>query len=145
MAVERVLAEVVNNCDAEQPWLERMRTGLATIVRLFASDPALARTVIVDVMAASTEARQRHWDAVGRFAELLEDGRDLAGGEELPDNVSLMAAGAVSGLIFDRLQTGPAERLPELLPDLVFSMLVPYVGPSAAIEEMRKAAAAGRD
>ena len=52
-----------------------------------------------------------------------------------------MAAGAVSGLIFDELLTGRAERLPELLPDLLFAMLVPYIGPSAAAEEMRKAAA----
>ncbi len=52
-----------------------------------------------------------------------------------------MAAGAVSGLIFDELLTGKAERLPELLPDLLFAMLVPYIGPGAATEEMRKAAA----
>jgi hypothetical protein len=52
-----------------------------------------------------------------------------------------MAAGAVSGLIFDELLAGRAERLPDLLPDLLFAMLVPYIGPSAATAEMRRAAA----
>jgi AcrR family transcriptional regulator len=141
LVVERVLAEVVASCDAEQEWLERVRTGLVTIVGMFADDPALARVAIVEVTAAGADARQRHWDAVVRFTELLEGGEKLAGVSELPENIALMAAGAVSGLIFDELLTGRAERLPELLPDLLFALLVPYIGPAAATEEMRRAAA----
>lgn len=141
LVVERVLAAVVANCDADQPWLERMRVGLATVVEMFALDPELARTAIVEVAAAGADARQRHWDAVTTFTEFLADGEELAGDRELPRNIGLMAAGAVSGLIFDELLTGRAERLPELLPDLLFAMLVPYIGPGAAAEEMRRAAA----
>jgi AcrR family transcriptional regulator len=141
MLVERVLGEVIANCDAEQTWLERVRVGLTTIVEMFALDPELARTAIVEVAAAGADARQRHWNAVTRFTEFLEDGEELADGRELPENIALMAAGAVSGLIFDELLTGRAERLPELLPDLLFAMLVPYIGPGAATAEMRRAAA----
>ena len=141
MVVERVLDEVIASCDGEQPWLERVRIGLATIVELFALDPELARTAIVEVAAAGADARQLHWNAITSFTEFLEDGEELAGGRELPDNIALMAAGAVSGLIFDELLTGRAERLPQLLPDLLFAMLVPYIGPGAATEEMRRAAA----
>jgi AcrR family transcriptional regulator len=139
--VERVLDEVIANCDGEQTWLERVRIGLATIVDMFALDPELARTAIVEVAAAGADARQRHWNAITKFTEFLQEGEELAGGRELPDNIALMAAGAVSGLIFDELLTGRAERLPKLLPDLLFAMLVPYIGPGAATEEMRKAAA----
>jgi len=139
--VERVVGEAIANCDGSQSWLERVRRGLTAIVELFALDPALARTAIVEVAAAGADARQRHWNAISRFTEFLEDGTELAEGRELPENISLMAAGAVSGLIFDELLTGRAERLPELLPDLLFAMLVPYIGPGAATEEMRRAAA----
>ncbi len=141
MVTERVLDEVVANCNGEQAWLERVRIGLTTIVEMFAVDPQLARTAIVEVAAAGADARQRHWNAITRFTEFLEDGEELAGGRELPDNIALMAAGAVSGLIFDELLTGRAERLPQLLPDLLFALLVPYIGPGAATEEMRRAAA----
>jgi AcrR family transcriptional regulator len=141
LVVERVLSEVIAGCDGEQTWLERVRVGLSTIVEMFALDPELARTAIVEVAAAGSDARRRHWNAISRFTEFLEDGEELAGGRELPDNIALMAAGAVSGLIFDELLTGRAERLPELLPDLLFALLVPYIGPGAATEEMRKAAA----
>jgi AcrR family transcriptional regulator len=141
MVTERVVAEVIASCDGEEDWLERVRTGLRTIVELFALDPELARTAIVEVAAAGADARQRHWNAVNRFTEFLEDGKEAAGGRELPENIALMAAGAVSGLIFDELLTGRAERLPQLLPDLLFALLVPYIGPGAATEEMRRAAA----
>jgi AcrR family transcriptional regulator len=140
MLVERVFSEVIANCDGEQSWLERVQTGLATIVEMFALDPRLARTAIVEVAGAGAEARQRHWNAVAKFTEFLEDGRELAPGRELPENIALMAAGAVSGLIFDELLVGRADRLPELLPDLVFALLVPFIGPGAATEEMRRAA-----
>jgi AcrR family transcriptional regulator len=141
MVVDRVVNEVIASCDGEQDWVERVRIGLTTIVDLFALDPELARTAIVEVAAAGADARQRHWNAVNRFTEFLEDGKQVAGERELPDNIALMAAGAVSGLIFDELLTGRAERLPELLPDLLFALLVPYIGPGAATEEMRRAAA----
>lgn len=141
LVVERVLGAVIESCDASRPWLERMRVGLATVVDLFALDPELARTAIVEVAAAGADARQRHWNAVARFTDFLAAGEELAGERELPANIGLMAAGAVSGLIFDELLTGRAERLPEMLPDLLFAMLVPYIGPGAATEEMRKAAA----
>ncbi|MET0306768.1 MAG: TetR/AcrR family transcriptional regulator [Solirubrobacterales bacterium] len=141
MVTERVLDEVVANCNGQQTWLERVRIGLTTIVEMFALDPQLARTAIVEVAAAGADARQRHWNAITKFTEFLEDGEELTGGRELPDNIALMAAGAVSGLIFDELLTGRAERLPQLLPDLLFALLVPYIGPGAATEEMRRAAA----
>lgn len=142
MLVERIFAEVAASCDGEESWLERVQTGLATIVEMFALDPRLARTAIVEVAGAGAEARQRHWNAVNRFSGFLEGGRELAPGRELPENIALMAAGAISGLIFDELLVGRADRLPKLLPDLVFALLVPFVGPGAATEEMRKAAAA---
>lgn len=141
LVVERVLSEVIASCDGEQAWLERVRIGLAKVVEMFALDPELARTAIVEVAAAGADARRRHWNAITRFTEFLDDGEELSGSPDLPENVGLMAAGAVSGLIFDELRTGRAERLPGLLPDLLFALLVPYIGPGAATEEMRKAAA----
>jgi AcrR family transcriptional regulator len=142
MLVEQVFREVVANCDGGAPWISRMTDGLTTIVDRFAIEPALARTAVVEVAAAGADARKLHWDAIARFTEYLDAGRELAGGKELPENISLMSAGAVSGLIFDELLAGRAQQLPARLPDLLFAMLVPYVGPQAAAAEMRRVAAA---
>lgn len=138
--VERVFATVVAECEGEQPWLPRVRKGLATLVEIFSREPELARTAVVEVAAAGAEARQRHWNAVARLTEYLDTGRKLESGAELPEHISTMAIGAVSGLIFDELVAGRTAQLPELMPDLLFAMLVPYIGPTAAAEEMRRAA-----
>lgn len=143
MLVEEVFGEVVAKCDGDASWMSRMTNGLTTIVDRFALEPALARTAVVEVAAAGADARRLHWDAIARFTEYLDAGRELADGRELPENISLMSAGAVSGLIFDELLAGRADQLPDRLPDLLFAMLVPYVGPQAATAEMRRVAAAG--
>lgn len=84
MLVERVFDTIVAECDGEQPWLSRVRKGLATLIGIFAREPELARTAVVEVAVAGAEARQRHWDAVARFTGYLEDGEGLDPGGELP-------------------------------------------------------------
>jgi hypothetical protein len=93
---------------------------------------------VIEAAAAGAEARQLQSDAIARFTGFLDAGRRLAGNEELPENISLMAAGAVFGLIFDELRAGREAELPARLPDLLFALLVPYVGPEAAAAEMRR-------
>lgn len=140
--VDQVFATIVAECDGERPWVSRVRKGLATLIEIFSLEPELARTAVVEVAAAGADARKLHWDAVNRFKGYLESGRELEPGKELPEQISVMAVGAVSGLIFDELVAGRAEQLPELMPDLLFAMLVPYLGPTVASEEMRRAAQA---
>lgn len=138
VAIERLFARVDGNCDGRKDWLHRVREGLAAIVDLFAVEPELARIAVVEVAVAGADARRRHWNAISRFTEYLVDGERLAKGRELPASISLMSAGAVSGLIFEELLAGRPAELPALLPDLLFAVLVPYIGPRAAAAEMRR-------
>lgn len=140
--VDQMLDEVIANCDGAASWTERMTAGLSTIVDRFAGEPELARTAVVEVGAAGADARRLHAEALARFTAYLDGGRELAAGKALPENVSLMSAGAVSGLIFDELLSGRAEQLPERLPELLFAMLVPYLGPREATAAMRRLATA---
>jgi AcrR family transcriptional regulator len=132
-AVERILGAAVAACEGKHSWRERACAGLAGAVELFAADPALARTAIVEANAAGAEARRRHSIAIGRLAGLLEV-EPPPTGPALPENTALMAVGAVAGLILDGLQNEPAASLPRLLPELEFALLVPFLGPRAAAQ-----------
>lgn len=139
MVVEDVIGELDDSCRAgERAWTERVTTGLTTIVERLAGDPALARAAMVEVAAAGSEARRLHRDAIDRLAECLDAGREERQDLELPQSISLMSAGAVSGLIFDDVVAGRTGELTTRLPDLLFALLVPYLGPQAAAAEMRK-------
>ncbi len=142
IVVERVLGALAADCDPQVEWVDRVRAGLERVVDLFAREPELARTAIVEVSGAGAEARAMHYEMLGRAGEYLIDGEKLASGRELPQNIALMAAGSVSGLIFEELLAGRARQLPGRLPELLFALLVPYLGPSEATAEMRRAEAA---
>jgi AcrR family transcriptional regulator len=132
LALERVLAVALAGCDSARPWPESARGGLAAIVDLFAREPELARTAVVEVTAAGDEARRRHWAALDRLARLLDEGRRPRR-PRLPPNTALMAVSGVAALVFDELRAGRATELPHLLPELEFALLVPFVGPRAAV------------
>ena len=143
LLAEQLFAQLRASREGKDSWVDQVRASLATIVELFSLDPALARTAVVEVAVAGPEARQLYWDAIARLGDQLDPGEGPAG-EEVPEHISLMAAGAVAGLIFDELIAGRAAQLPALLPDLLFVTLVPYVGPHAAAVEMDRTAAAQR-
>jgi AcrR family transcriptional regulator len=140
LAIERILAAALEGCNRAGPWPAPARGGLAAIVDLFARDPALARTAVVEVAAAGEVARRRHWAALGRLARVLDEGRRPRQ-PRLPPNTALMAVSGVAALIFDRLRAGRASDLPRLLPELEFALLVPFVGPQAAKRGLRRDAA----
>jgi AcrR family transcriptional regulator len=126
LVAERILATVEAECDAERPWLERVRASLTALVDLLAADPGLARVAVVEAVVAGAEARGRQLAAIERLARLLEPP------EALPANTSLMAVGSIAGLLFDEIQAGCASDLRQRLPDLLFALLVPYLGPGEA-------------
>ena len=141
-AVEVLVRRVLSAYEAEREWPERAAAGLTALLALLAAEPDLARLSLVDIGNAGPGAQRRYRAAVQRLTPLFDEGRDFAsGGRALPANTSRMAIGGVTGLIADELVAGRAERLPELLPELLFATLVPYIGPRAATEEMRRAAA----
>jgi AcrR family transcriptional regulator len=140
LTLERIFAAASDGADGAGPWPEAARGGLAAIVDLFARDPALARTAVVEFAAAGDEVRRLHRAALGRLGYLLEEGRP-PGRPCLPPSTALMTVSGVAALIADELRAGRARDLPHFLPELEFAMLVPFIGPRAAAGEARGDAA----
>lgn len=151
LTAERAIAAVEAGCgrageeperDEPRSWTERVGAGLASLVETLAADSALARTLVVEAPLAGAEARRRQLATIERFTGMLEAGRprgESDGGIALPTSTGLMAIGAVAGLLFDEIQAGRATELRQRLPDLLFALLVPYLGPRRAAEEARSA------
>jgi hypothetical protein len=96
---------------------------------------------MVEVTVAGEEARERYRGAVARFAPHLEGGREYSGqGGELPPDTARFAIGGATSMIFDEVRAGRGPEMQRILPDLVFAVLMPYLGPEAAEDEMRRVA-----
>ncbi|HSR94992.1 MAG TPA: TetR/AcrR family transcriptional regulator [Solirubrobacterales bacterium] len=136
-AVEMLVRRVIAAYESAQSWPERAAAGLSALLEVLAAEPALARLSLVDIGNAGPVAQRRYRAAIQRLTPLFDEGRDFAaGGRSLPANTSRMAIGGVTGLIADELVAGRAEKLPELLSDVLFATLVPYIGPDAAAREV---------
>jgi AcrR family transcriptional regulator len=127
-----------------EPWPDRVAASLRALVELLGAEHDIARMAMVEVTAVGEEARIRYRAALGRFTPFLEQGRSVSPrGEELPDDTARFAIGAATSMIFDEVRAGRGPELGRILPDLVFAVLVPYLGPEAAREEMGRVAHEG--
>jgi AcrR family transcriptional regulator len=124
---------------AEEPWPERIAAGLRALVELLATEADIARLSMVEVTAAGDDARARYRSALARFTPFLEEGREYSSqAEELPADTARFAIGGATSMIFDEIRAGRGPELKRILPDLVFAVLMPYLGPEQAEEEMRR-------
>lgn len=122
-----------------EPWPEQIAAGLRALVELLSQEADIARMAMVEVTAAGDDARERYRAALARFTPFLERGRTFSGqGEDLPADTARFAVGGATSMIFDEIRAGRGPELKRILPDLVFAVLMPYLGPEAAEDEMRR-------
>jgi AcrR family transcriptional regulator len=126
---------------SDEPWPKRVAVGLRALVELLSAEADIARMAIVEVTTAGNDARARYRAALGRFTPLLEEGRAYSDqGDELPADTASFAVGGATSMIFDEIRAGRGAALERILPDLVFVVLMPYLGPEVAEEEMNRVA-----
>jgi AcrR family transcriptional regulator len=129
---------------AGEPWPERIAAGLAALVELLAAEADIARMAMVEVTAAGDDARARYRAALARFTPFLEEGREYSRqSEDLPPDTARFAIGGATSMIFDEIRAGRGPELKRILPDLVFAVLMPYLGSEEAEDEMRRVTKAG--
>lgn len=124
---------------SDEPWPEQIAAGLGALVELLAMEADIARMAMVEATAAGDDMRERYRAMFTRFTPFLEQGRTYSGqGDELPADTARFAVGGAASLIFDEVRAGRGPELKRILPDLVFAVLMPYLGPEAAEDEMRR-------
>jgi AcrR family transcriptional regulator len=137
---EQLARKTAESWELGGDWPQQVRCGLGTLLEELARAPAVAQLLIRSFPAISPPARVRYQAFVESFAPQLRAGRGLAKeGAELPREVEMLAVGAAEAIVFEEIEAGRAERLSSLLPEILFSVLVPFIGPEAASAEMQRA------
>jgi AcrR family transcriptional regulator len=134
--VEALMGGVTEACRQEGPWVDRMRAGLSRLVSDLARAPAFARMAVVEVNAAGP-------DAVDRLSQVLSSlGRffdDATWDEHLPDVKDSLVPAVVGGVytrIYRYIMEGMVDRLPELVPVLMYFVVLPFAGGEVAAAEL---------
>ena len=134
-SAERLVSEVGAAFNADGPgWPERVGSALRSLAGLLAAEPCLARFMIIEVLAAGRPALARRDQALTRFEAFFEAGRLV-----LPEGMEgqeLLVQAVVGGLyeaLYSQILDGDVQSLPDLVPDLIYCALVPYLGHRRAI------------
>jgi AcrR family transcriptional regulator len=137
--VAQLIGGVQHAYESESTFSERLANGLSAFLDFVAREPAFARMCIVEALAAGPEAVKRRNDAMAAFARLIdENARELGTALEPPALTGETIVGGIYEVIYARIVAGELRSLPSLLPDLLYTALLPYVGQEAAAAEYQR-------
>lgn len=146
-AMSAALEEVVTAAGEIDDWPRRIEAGLAAFLAYVVREPALARTCMVEALAAGPDSVRYYEESLQAFVSLFQLGRDVSPfGGELPATLEEALIGGVFWILYQRLSVAEAEAesIEGLLPGLVEFTLTPYLGAEAACELAMSSAGAKR-
>jgi AcrR family transcriptional regulator len=146
LAAHRVLldeieAEIRAAYSAPGTWPERVVGALAVTLAGLASDLAAARFNVVEMSTVGPAFRTLFQDDFERFVSLLEQTVPSDGPVPPLGSAASLAIGATVAMIYREVTAERTADLPDLLPDLAYEFLLPFLGERRAREEQRRAAA----
>jgi AcrR family transcriptional regulator len=128
--VERVVAAF----EANTTIADRAEACLGEFLRFLASEPAFADMCIVEVMAAGAQAIERRNGVMKAFAMVIQRAAEEEEGARTPPPlIAETIVGGIYEVVYTRILQGKANELPGLLPDLVYSTMLPYMGHEVAL------------
>jgi AcrR family transcriptional regulator len=129
--VEYVLGHMAEAQEAladPDDWRARVRSDLETFFRVLASEPAFARALHLEVLAAGPAALQRRSEILGLFTERTRRMHELARQQEsslpeLPQQAFEVHTGGMDELVREQIRTRGVESVPSLLEPAVKATL----------------------
>jgi AcrR family transcriptional regulator len=139
-AGEWLYARMIGAAGRQPGWREGLRAALAELLEFCATQPALARALLVESHSAGERAASQRRDLMERLSHALDGARrEIPSRQAPPPVASTFIVGAIDSLVSAKLMDGDAERAPEMLPGLLYFVVMQYFGESAAWEEMAAA------
>ncbi len=135
----RLLATIRAAIDAETTFEEKASAGFRSFLELLAASPAFAKMCIVEVLAAGPDAIARRARTMEEFTGFFEEAAAQMLARENPPSpvIAETIVGGVYETVYRRIARGETAELPKLLPDLVESALLPYVGEHKAAAQRK--------
>jgi len=135
----RLMTAIRAAIDAEETFEGKASAGFRAFLELLAASPAFAKMCIVEVLAAGPDAIARRARTMEEFTAFFEDAAERTLVRENPPSplIAETIVGGVYETVYRRIARGETAELPKLLPDLVESALLPYVGERKAAEQRR--------
>jgi AcrR family transcriptional regulator len=126
--------------DASEGLVARVRESLRAFLDFIASEPEYADMCVVEALAAGPKAIERRNAILATLSQLIDDtaAAELPPARRPSPIIAETLVGGISEIVYSRVLAGRHAELPDLLPDLVFTLLLPYAGRDVATEILKK-------
>jgi AcrR family transcriptional regulator len=139
-AGEWLYRRLIGAAKRQPSWREGLRAALAELLEFCATQPAIAKALLVEVHAAGERALAQRRDLMERLSHALDSARrEIPSRQAPPPITSDFIVGAIDTLLSAKLLDGDAEHAPEMLPGLLHFVVMQYLGEGAAWDEMAAA------
>jgi AcrR family transcriptional regulator len=134
---EQFLARLEAAFAAEDAWRDGLRAVAHATLAHMQENPARAQFTIIEALFAGEHAQLVRDRVFTRLAGILDHGREQP---EAPASLSPNTAESLNGAVFQQMRIaiadGDRERSARLLPELMYAVVLTYLGPEAAVEEL---------
>lgn len=135
---DEFIARVTSAFDEEQGWRNQLRAAAYATLLHLEEDPARAQFVVVDALAAGERAQLVRERVFATLIDLVDRGRDEPGASP---TVTRATAESLNGAVFRHMritiERGEDGRYAEVVPELMHAVVLQYLGPEAAEEELK--------
>jgi AcrR family transcriptional regulator len=133
----RLLTLTLEAFETQDEWADRVRAALSALLHALAREPTAARVCFIEVLTAGPRAIAARNEAMRGFTIVFDTGR-LEDDRARPPALALNMVGGMSEIVHREIAAGKAEELPGVLPDLMYTAVLPILGPEAAERELER-------
>lgn len=127
--IDRLSRVAIDAYTAAEDWTDGIRAALGVTLGALSDDGAMARVVLVEILAAGPRALERYDQAMHRILPILELGRgESEHGSELPPKLAEEILGGVTQTLYLQVLAGDQAHLQDSLGELLYFTLVPFLG-----------------
>jgi AcrR family transcriptional regulator len=134
---DEFIARVTAAFDAEQGWPNQLRAAAYATLAHMEEDPARSHFVVVEALVAGEKAQLVRERVFATLVDLVDRGRHEPGASA---TVTRATAESLNGAVFRhmriKIERGQAGQYAEIVPELMHAIVLQYLGPEAAAEEL---------
>lgn len=119
-------------------WREGLRAVGYELRAFLIEDPERAREMVLETSEGDQRARAIRERGIDQLTTLIDFGRTEARDpDSIPATTAALTAGAIYNRIHVALEQGTDHLTPEMVRELLYTAVLPYLGREAALEELR--------
>lgn len=142
---EEFLSQLTAAYEAEGRWQDRLRAVAYATMHHLEEDPARAHFTVVESFNGGEHAQLVRDRVFATLSSFIDDGRYEPGASA---SISDFTAESLNGAVFRHMrvaiESNQSGRFEEVLPELMYAAVLPYLGPEAAAAELEIAVSRSR-